>query len=390
MGLYSTNRAAAVAVQSESVETPVAVDESIESLIESIDWTPDYNIGSVLELCIALNENDAKMFDTLIECDFVSANNNIVMEAEEAEQANSAADTTKKEKIGEKIAKVVKTVIEWIKKAASNAINKITELLHKDKKLVEMYGKTLTMDNLKGFKGIPDFDFPGEFTTKDGLAAMANSIKYFAIDAQKAQVKERLDTVMENFKKKIEEAHDKVREDLVDAALGAGIDYDMNKDKVVNANKGNTWMPTADQLKTIQHTVAAGSIIIGDIKKLTAEIVKILTDLERESKKMLGNSTKASEYEVYQAKVIYDFASTSCKELSKTFQTYNYALNKQLAAHRKAFIICGRYALSASKKGAKDTEDVPVEKVEGEVVEAAMLYALGEASDMYVMEALGY
>ena len=387
MGLYSKNRAASVAVQNESVETPVV--ESIESLIESMDWTPDYNIGSVLELCIAINENDAKMFDTLIECDFVSANNNIVMEAEEAEQANSAADTTKKEKIGEKIAKIIKAVGEWLRKAASNAISKITELLHKDKKLVEMYGKTLTMDNLKNFKGIPDFDFPGEFTTKDGLAALSNSIKYFAIDAQKAQVKERLDTVMEDFKKKIAEAQSSVKDEIAKAGLGAGIGFDTEKNKAVNANKGKTWMPTADQLKTIQHTVAAGSIIIGDIKKLTAEITKILTGLEKDAKKMLGSGTKASEYEVYQAKVIYDFASTSCKELSKTFQLYNYALNKQLAAHRKAFIICGRFALKASK-GGKDVEDVPVEKVEGEVVEAATIYALGEASDMYVMEALGY
>ena len=219
---------------------------------------------------------------------------------------------------------------------------------------------------------------------------MTNSIKYFAIDAQKAQVKERLDTVMEDFKKKIAEAQDTVKAGIAKAGLGAGIGYDKEKNKAVNANKGKTWMPTADQLKTIQHTVAAGSIIIGDIKKLTGEITKILTDLERDAKKMLGNSTKASEYEVYQAKVIYDFASTSCKELSKTFQTYNYALNKQLAAHRKAFIICGRYALNRSKGGKDVEEDVPVEKVEGEVVEAAMIYALGEASDMYVMEALGY
>lgn len=387
MGLYSANRAASVAVQNESVETPVV--ESIESLIESMDWTPDFSIGSVLELCIALKENDAKMFDTLIECDFVSANNNIVMEAEEAEQANAAADTTKKEKIGEKIAKVIQTVVAWIRKAASNAINKITELIHKDKKLVEMYGKTLTMENLKGFQGIPDFDFPGEFTTKDGLAAMANAIKYFAIDAEKAQVRERLDTVMEDFKKKIDEAEATVRSGIAQAGIGAGVDYDKEKDKAVNANKGKTWVPESDaQLKTIKQTVAAGNIIINDIKKLTAEITKILTDLERSAKKMLGNGTKASEYEVYQAKVIYDFASTSSQKLSKVFSLYNYALNKQLAAHRKAFIICGRYALKKSKGG--NDEDVPVEKVEGEVVESAFIYALGEASDIYVAEALGY
>ena len=87
MGLYSTNRVASV------------YTESTDAIIRNTDWTPDFRVGSMMEACIEIHENDAKMFDSLIECDFLSSQNYNVMTEADAEEANKTGNEVKKRRL---------------------------------------------------------------------------------------------------------------------------------------------------------------------------------------------------------------------------------------------------------------------------------------------------
>ena len=64
MGIYSNSR------------VPGVMNESSTSTNEEFTLTPNPNAGTLLEACILLQENDAQMFDSLLELDFLAAANN--------------------------------------------------------------------------------------------------------------------------------------------------------------------------------------------------------------------------------------------------------------------------------------------------------------------------
>ena len=63
MGLYSVNRTS-------------LMNESFNYGAE------DLNSGSLMETCIEIHENDNKMFESLIRCDFISVNESIDIKGE--------------------------------------------------------------------------------------------------------------------------------------------------------------------------------------------------------------------------------------------------------------------------------------------------------------------
>ena len=102
----------------------------------------------------------------------------------------------------------------------------------------------------------------------------------------------------------------------------------------------------------------------------------------------MNSKNKNSEEEVYIAKKIYDVASASAKLFSKEFNAYSRMVSKQIAAFRKATIICGR---AAAKQAKHDDKRAPEDDISIlPKSEAADIYVLGESSDEYVFECLGY
>lgn len=354
MGLYSTNRVAAVN----------EFDESINDIIESTDWTPDFSIGSVMEAVIQIHENDAKMFDSIIECDFISAQNSMILTEADAAQANDAADKQKKIKIGEKIKNIIDSVINFIKKVASNVIAKIVDLTKSDAKLVATYKNVLTVENLKDFKGIPEIMVPGGEINKDIIDRIGKTIDVFCTDAKTAKARVRIDNLYDEFKRDINNFINEV-----DANAVWGLE------------KKTNWKFESDsQIKDAIMTVQGGSIQIKKIKENAAKIIAQLKKLKSSMNSIVNSKAETTEDEVYIANKAYSAASESVKALSKAFSVYNKYITKQLSSWRKAVILCGRAAAKAVK-GEKATDNVE---------ESMVMYALGEASDQYVIESLEY
>lgn len=351
MGVYSTNRIGAIA------ESAIA---------ENLELVPDPSLGHIMEACISIHENDAKMFDSLIELDFVSATNEgALLEAEGL--------AAKGEKILDKIKHLFEMVINFIKKAVANFIAKIIDLVKSDKKLYETYKDTLKLENLKGFPGIIDFAFPNAAFSKDSLDSTEKAksfTKEFNTKVQREDTREAIDNAWEEFKKKFDTEKEA---------------YNKKIEEVAFRKKEEKWRPTESwQLTAMANSVNNASQTIKDMKADAAKTIAALKELQADAKKNKSNVNKADngEVEVYKMKVLYDAASKTTKFYSKKFSTYTNIASKQIAAYRKAFILCGRYALKISKgEGAKAEEAKN---------EAAITYALGESSNEYVYECLGY
>lgn len=349
MGVYSTNRIG-------------SVEESID--IDSLDWTPDFSIGSTLEAAIQIHENDARMFTSLIECDFVSAARG-GMSFTEAVTVNQA----KKNKIKEKIHSIFEAIKNFIQKAASNLIAKIIDLVKADKKIYESYKDVLNISNLRGFTGIRDFAYPAAVSGNELMGNFRGATDKFINAARKAETREQIDNAYEVFNG---EAVRLIKQ------LDAEVSFGFNE-------KVAAFIPNAAQISEMLGVVKNASNIIKGIKKHTAYIIGELKKLQKESKAAIKSTGEDKEEEVYIAKKIYDVASASGKLFSKEFNTYQRMVSKQIAAFRKATIICGRYAAKYAK-GNQPREDISILPNQ----ESAIVQVLGEVSDDYVYECLGY
>lgn len=347
MSIYSTNR--------------------VSSLTESqVDFsTPDFSVGDILESCIEIAENEHKMFNSVIECDFLEAANLLLEDGEAAEEKNEKNQEAKTTSFKQKLEIGVQKIIEAIKKAAANIIYKLNDLFKSDKKLVEQFGKNLTSANYSNFPGIADFAFPSKIVSLDDIKA--EEAEKFTEDFL-GKVEANPASALEELKKKSEErltALDKLEED----------NFGEKKEK---------WMPNKDDLKLAVDTLTDGkaNVLIKSIKEKANNTIKTLEDVKR-------NSRASKKEEVAHAK--YQGAMIACNTFSKEFKAYTNLVIKQVAACRKALILCGRYAnKGASDKDGSKESDEKIEKVEGEIVESAIMYALAEASDAYVYESLAF
>ena len=149
-------------------------------------------------------------------------------------------------------------------------------------------------------------------------------------------------------------------------------------------NKEEKWTPTEEwQIESMLNGINNANKTINGIKNHAATIIGALKALRSEAKSAASNSKGKGEIEVYALNKLYSVSSETCNLFSKEFKVYISIAMKQIAAYRKAAILCGRYALKKSKGEAPATE-VEVEQ------EAMLAWAIGESSDVYVAECLGY
>ena len=132
-----------------------SVNESTDAIIKEIEecttFEPD---AHVMEYVLDIHENDHKVFESLIECDFVSAVNESVMTEAELSAFNEEANESKVKMLKTKVHEVIEGIMRKIKELAQAFLAKVLKLFKTDEKIVEKYSKVLTMENLKGFKYI--------------------------------------------------------------------------------------------------------------------------------------------------------------------------------------------------------------------------------------------
>lgn len=361
MGLYSQNRVASVVAESTTSNEAVNV-----------------NHCSLLEACISLHENDSKMFESLIELDFVSAvNESVLLEADEEtaevmKKDAEKADEAKKTNIKEKIQQILDWVAEKIKELFQNISNKLISIFNNDEALIKKYADVLKAENLKDFPGIKDFCIPrGNLVDEDSIATIENVTKFaekYIAEIEKAEGKEAVD---EAFAKCKEEISKKAEEQTADIEKFMG-------------EKKEEWKPEALDLTIMKRYLEGSKEAIKPVKEAANKTLSAINELKRNALKNVAGAAidkvKGGEVSVYKQKVIYDLASMVSKFYSKQFNQYINLKIKTLAAARKATIICGRYALKAVS-GAEETVATG---------ESFVDFIIGESSDSYIEECFIY
>ena len=380
MGIYSHNRVAGVAANVNEATAEVKAAE-VEATMENFELTPDFSIGCTLEAVLQMYENDAKMFDTLIECDFMEAENDFIMNESEAEVIKEAADKKKVSNIAEKIKMTIERFVEFIKKATANLIAKFVDLVKSDKKIVDQYRKTLTVENLKDFRGIANFAEPkfinGQ-TIDVGFEEFARYVTEFinSLDGMGSVVdsENKFKETLDAFKEKAEAFTKQVEEK---------VNY-VNVDKA----KEDFWkFKTDSQIKNALDVLENSNKTTKDIKNNANRIIASMKGMNFVYKfygsKMMNEPMKnAGLYDVpANAKYGYDFTSSVVKGYSKLFNAYTKGLVREYGQIRKAIILCGR-ASAKAVKGVEEAVDMDME--------LAVENAIMESSDVFMMEHFEY
>ena len=337
MGIYSTNRI-----------------DGLSSFGESIDFSdPALLHGpSLMEACIEICECDQNMFETLIEFDFMSENNLRTMTESEAIALNEASDKGKVSAIIEKIKGVIGKVVAAIKSGAAKVIDKISEVIHADKRIIKKYDDTLTMDNLEGFKGIKKFAMPKDYLRETGTVM----------------------GILQTMKSDLSNVKNISISNINDIKSDSNADRLMMKSDVLTSafeKEVEDFIPDSTQLNRIKNGMKTSKDTISKIKKLSSAAVSEFKNVMKLIKAAKRNTDDKGEAKVYAT--AYNIVSKNSKAVSKAVAQYMNTLKKQLSAYRKAYIVCGRYAYGKAK--GKESEDATNEAVN---------FAITESSDVFV------
>ena len=360
MGIYSTNRVGGITPFTESI------DFSDPALLEG---------PSLMEACIQLHEMDQKMFETLIEFDFVSENNLRTMDEAEAIAMNEAADEAKTESIKDKIIKAIHTIIDGIKRTIAQVINKFKEIIKSDQRIIKKYDEKLTTENLAGFKGIKNFAMPKDYSKE------SNEFE--------RDIKSLGDKLKDILKKNGEE--NDLDEFLKQSPLVLRISGDDAKeigDKAKSLRNGfeekvDSFVPDKKQLLTIKSKFKNTNEDINNLKKTAsstiAELNKLIGLVKAEKKVAKKNDPNYNGTIAKGYNIVYKSISKALKVISKATASHINTMRYQLSAYRKAYIICGKYALKKANGKSKESE------AEDNTVEEAVDFAIAESSDLFVL-----
>lgn len=358
MGLYSTVEKSNLSIQ-EAAELDRLLDES---------YDPSNGISHMMEFVIQLDENDKQLFDSLIECDFLSATDSMMNEADELVAVKT--DEVKKNKIWEKIQIVLKKIKDAVIKAAQQLIYKINQLTKTDEKIYNAYKDVLKVENLKGFKGITNFAYPkADVNTQiDIVKDISSAAGKFSSAVGNAKTKEDVDNVFQNFESTLKNTEERL-ENLADEKNSTAFN-----DKVEN------FVPSDDKLKYSLEIVKNGNEYIKQIKDMSKKCVGLVKDLETFAKAVLKRKEE-NEVEIYKANKLSHMTSMSAKTLSRCFSAFTRRVTVCISAHRKVVILCGRYAAKYAKGGEEAAKSSTNESLE---------WFLAESSDAFVFEQFAY
>lgn len=358
---------------------------------DSIDWTPDFSAGHVLEAVIAVHEFDQKMFDSLLECDFVDtyAVHEADGDSDDKQYEYTVGGTSKISRIWEKIKSAISWVVDKIRKTAANLIYKIQQLTGKDKKLVQKYKKVIKAENMTGYEGLDGFSLPN-FKEVDATKGVINAYKSALtkdIVKDNTATREKCDAYFDQETNKYEKVKVDWNRDNAKKRF-----FEEGKEGVkVGAGKPDIFIKACDFL-----SLSGSSNPITSLKKTSADVISYLKDLrkkinefENDAKKKANDlsdkSARREQRELieYQHSIQARVFSMNIKAVSLIASTAQYMITRQVAAARKMVISAGTYCLN--KENERKGNKTPTA-----TGESAIIYALGEASDEYVLSYLGY
>ena len=274
---------------------------------------------SPLDVCIEIAQNDQKLFNAVLESDFLeiyAENGTIYVTEEEKEQTKEEV----KDNIFTKAKNAIVKFIESVKKFFADLWRKITELFDADKRLVNKYAKYLSDANISGYKiGIEETGNGIEDAAAkvEGLKGKISSIISAGTITGDEVTEEELNNIV-----KLDEYVKKLDESKVDDALTKKI-VEFYKSGKYNAIKSKT-----DQVQ--QFEIASLNELLG---------------------KMKNNSSSDNNDQ-------YKKASAMIKLISNFNARYSKMLINYLKLYRGEFSKIGAYAINKSgEKKSENTEE---------------------------------
>ena len=309
----------------------------------------------IMEMVLECERNDLRMFEAVINCDFIEAYNEagIISLSEEAEK--DAKEETKKG-IGQKIKDLFKRAIEAVKRFVSTFISKLKNLFANDAKLYKEYKENF----LKNGVGYKVYDWR---TIKTDVSKSVYEVieviepiyQNVVNGIDKAADNDAISKYVENIKKQIKER------DIAKEAEEHFFDEKEEKHAL-----------TSSEVKTIANVVSSSTRAIDVVKNYGKMIIN---RLETQRKYLKAEKTLADdndELTISRLNAKYKVAGIMIKYSNKVLNAVCNTYARYLAQCRKAFVMAGKNA-SAKKDQEKDQQ-----------VNASYDFMLGEASDDYV------
>ena len=306
--------------------------------------------GSILELAVDCERNNMRMFESVIEMDFLEAAS--LLEADipwsaadkEFEAAKAGKQNTTKQSIWKKIKELVKTAIRKIKEFIANFIGKIKNLFANDQKLYATYIKYWKPENLKGFKVT-------DYTPIDALINpedMFEGVSIGTVDKM-MEVIDKCGT-KEDIAKFSPKDH--FSEFIKDFGEGSYREL-ANKTIFGKTISGETeFVSIPNQVNMIATYVKDAKFYIDNAKKLEKLATSVLNRSAKEIK--YSKNDNMGDLEVAKINAQYKAVSYVSSQMSKLCSAYTGATGSALARARRVFITGGKYA--KSKAEGKSTE----------------------------------
>lgn len=326
--------------------------------------------GHLMESALYITECEGKLFDTLINLDFQQA----VREAEEpetdeAKEKNSKINDLKakftSENIKAKLNEIVAKAKAMIKKAAETVINKILGFIKADSKIVKRYKEAIANVNLDKFPGIKGFGMPKGYPSVDKLQQLHDSVIITDNSGKEEEVLKDAEEYMKEFIPEVEE-------DWI-------------------------WKPkTTNELNVAIDALSESSTIIKTLRSCKLHD-KLAIPANKIDKILFSKHGDADDRVKDAHAETIDIITAGCKLGVKLANIYLNGCIEIFKRYRKAVLTVGAFAIkenadykrnvSLNDKDARNynasTEEV------GESVEA-LVYIVGETSDMTIDEAFAY
>ena len=349
MGFTSTNRISSIA--------PIDESESDISFLNSLDESESYS--GLLSTNIEILENDLNIFNNIIELDFISSMNEMMMLDQ---SINEATNEDKVEKLINNCEKVSIAAKKTIETAALKKHKKIVKFYEKNANKFETATKVLNTKNLEGFSGIKNFELQDE-AFKNALAGLSTPTYIIRIygDALKKIVNSFDKTEITNIYKNYASVEKKTIKSYINDLTN----------RVVRKPK-NVWVPANGDIASMIK-FAKKDTCSANISSISSKYSDALAAVLKSSKDAIEKCKKQSQTEIVAVKAnfIYRITSIAVRYIISMFNCYCDTMIRKIANYRKAIVVCSSYATKKSS------------------VNEAMLYALAESSDAYTFEFFG-
>lgn len=377
MGMYSTNRFSnlTAALEEETkivietdegdveVEDIPEIDDDVLAMLDDDDDEPSVDLQEaledldsiivedsflgLLESSMELTNAEIKMNSAFIESEFLStAREKELAAIGETVSINEQEEENKKKAEASKnhISKIMAGAKNSVEQAAAKLAAKAEALFKSDKAIYDKYLPYIDKKHLEGFPGIKNFAFPNANASKAANKAVSTAPLCTAALAACKAIKSAKS--QEDINKAVSAFND----------IASKLNQDSLADILKVMEKSENWVPSGAQIGYIKsfakvdHTKAAIAKTLAVHKKWFEETGNklIATAIELSNDELAGAKEKA----------LCSVASSLSKACNRRFNVYKSLIARELAAVRKAVIICGKYGMKKSSVNESVIENI--------------------------------